>query len=151
MRLAAVFLGSLALLGCATQDADRVANAAQVDSGLQTIVDRIASGNPDVARLSIHAIPSGQSRMLIVASTVAGRIGEPSDAEDMEAARTGRSVVIREAHNLDYTEPVADASGRTTAVVGVTISGATGADAEALLARAKTVAAETAAAVRSAR
>jgi hypothetical protein len=121
------------------------------DPVLQGIVDRVASSHRDVARLSIHALPSGSSQMTIVASTVAGRIGEPSDPEDLDAARTGRPVVIREAHNLDYTESVADASGRASAVIGVTISGAAGASDDALLERAKRVASETADAIRAVR
>ncbi|HYC77490.1 MAG TPA: hypothetical protein VEI02_07665 [Planctomycetota bacterium] len=151
MRWSAVALSALALLGCATDDKKSDNARSVADPALQAIVDRVAGANRDVARLSIHTIPAGSSRLTIVASTVPGRVGEPSDPEDLDASRTGRPVVMREGHNLDYTESVADAPNRTTAVIGVTISGASGMTDDALLDRAKKVAAEVAAAIRAPR
>lgn len=116
----------------------------------QAIVDRIALAHPDVARLTVHAVPEGESDMRIVASTVPGRVGEHSDPEDLLAAETGDPVVMDEAHNVDYTLPVKAESGRTIAVVGVTISGASNSSREALVERARTVAEETATALRNA-
>jgi len=114
----------------------------------QAIVDRVANEHADVARLSIHAA-ARRSGWRIVASTVKGRVGDPSDPEDERAAKSGEPVVLREGRNLDYTLPVRDDSGRTIAIVGLTISGAAGGDEGALLARAKALAEEIAAEIRA--
>jgi hypothetical protein len=121
------------------------------EPAMQAIVDRIAGAHPEVARLSIHAAEDGGPHMRIVASTVAGRVGESSDPEDLLVSRTGEPVEMKEGHNLDYTAPVVDASGRTVAVIGVTVSGASGGSDGARLALAKQIAAEAGAAVLDAR
>ena len=136
----------LGVLSCAAAPAEETV----ASPSLQAIVDRIAAAHPEIARLSIHAVPAGGKELQIVASTVAGRIGERSDPEDLDASRTGRVIEMKEGHNLDYTAPVQDAAGKTMAVVGVTISGAGGTSDEELRVKAKAVAAETAAAIRSA-
>jgi hypothetical protein len=116
----------------------------------QVIVDRTAGENADIARLSIHAVPPETSSLRIVASTVAGRLGEASDAEDVAAFEGGKETVLHEGKNLDYTVPVRDPSGRPLAVIGITISGTAG-DNDAMLARAKQLASEIAGELRTAR
>jgi hypothetical protein len=106
----------------------------------QAIVDATAKKYADVARLSIHAVQSGKEGMRIIASTVSGRVGDPSDPEDVKSVKTGESIVMREGRNLDYTVPVQDDTGRKTMAIGVTISGATSASEATLLERAKEVA-----------
>jgi hypothetical protein len=151
MRPLLCLAASLALLSCSTYEANRVVpRSTAADSSLQAVVDRIAAAHPEVARLSIHAVPAGETGMRIVASTVAGRIGEPSDPEDLDAIRSGQPVVMQEAHNLDYTLAVEGPSGESM-VVGVTISGASGEGREALLDKAQRVAEKTAAALRATR
>ena len=137
----------LGVLACATAAPEDGTGSAS----MQAIVDRIAAARPPDARLSIHAPEPDGGELRIAASTVPGRVGEASDPEDLESSRTGRPVEIKEGHNLDYTVPVKDASGRTLAVVGVTISGASGGSEADLRAKAKAVAAEAAAAIHDAR
>lgn len=140
---ALVALMLLAVLACSATEQEHASSP-----GAQAIVDRIAAAHSELARLTIHAIPRGESKMRIVAASVPGKVGKPSDPEDLEAAKTGRPVELREGRDLDYTCPAQDATGHTLAVIGVLISGASGATDEALRAKAKAIAAETAAAIR---
>jgi iron complex outermembrane receptor protein len=117
----------------------------------QSIVQQVAIENPDVVRLTIHAIATGTSRSRVIASTAAQRLGTWSDPEDLDVMKTGTPVMLEEGGNLDYTAPVTGAGGRTIATVGVTVAGAAGATEDARLARAKAVAAEVSAAVVGAR
>lgn len=116
--LAAILLTVLA--SCAATDSQR---PDAHSSSAQAVVDRFASQHAEIARLSIHAIHPGESRARIIASTVAGRIGELSDPEDVRSLATGEAIVLQEGLNLDYTAPALDAQGRTLAVIGITISG----------------------------
>ncbi len=135
----------LAFASCATPESS--APAASSSAG-QSIVDRFAARYPEIARLSIHAVPAGESSSRIVASTVAGRIGEPSDPEDLRSMKTGEAITLQEGRNLDYTVPVQDPSGRTIAVVGITISGTSGTNNDQL-ARAKELSGLVAAEIRA--
>jgi hypothetical protein len=143
MRIAAALL-LFTLASCATTQSPRASATSPV---AQAIVDRMACEHAEIARLSIHAVPLGQSSARIVASTVAGRLGEPSDPEDVRSLSTGEVVVLREGRNLDDTAPVHDSAGRTLAAIGITISGTAGTG-EAQLARAKQLAEQVAAAIR---
>lgn len=152
MRKMLIPVLTLALVACSTSRGSHAADAARVaDPAMQTIVDRMAAAHAEIARLSIHRMPPGESKMWIVASTTKGRVGEVSDEEDLEAMRTGQPVTMREGHNLDYTEAVQDQAGKTIAVVGVTISGAANRSQDEQMNLAKRVAGETANAIRSAR
>jgi hypothetical protein len=143
MKVLVALLLLFSALSCKTTETKHASSPAA-----QAIVDKLAAAHAEIARLSILAIPKGESKMRIVASTVPGRVGDSADPEDLEAAKTGKPVELREGQNLDYTYPAQDASGRTIAVVGVTISGATGAAREAQLAKAKAIAVEASAAIR---
>lgn len=94
----------VALVACSSpgRESSRAAS-----STAQDIVDRVAGQHAEIARLSI-AVPPGASGARIVASTVSGRIGEPSDPEDVRAMETGEETVLHEGKNLDYTVPVRD-------------------------------------------
>jgi hypothetical protein len=131
-----------AFVSCSTSGAASRSEASSPHA--QEIVDRLADEYPEIARLSIHAVPPGGSELRIVASSVAGRIGEPSDPEDLRSMRSGEPVVMHEGHNLDYTVAVRDGSGSAVAVIGITISGVAGESREARLARARTLADEAA-------
>lgn len=107
----------LALLsfGCqGTPGSDKFAAA-------QQIVDSVAAGYPSLVRLTLHAKPAGSSAMQAVASSVAGKRGQPSDAEDMRAVDSGEETVLEEGENLDVTVPLADAAGKRIAAAGVTL------------------------------
>jgi len=129
--LAALALAALA--SCASTHSTR---SDAHSPAAQAIVDRFAAQHAEIARLSIHALPPGDSSARIVASTVSGRIGELSDPEDVKSLATGEAVVLHEGRNLDHTAPALDAQGRTIAVVGITISGTSGTR-DAQLARAR--------------
>jgi hypothetical protein len=135
----------VALSACVASGSER---AGTPSPKAQAIVDRVANEHADVARLSIHTAVR-RSGWRIVASTVKGRVGDRSDPEDESAAKTGEPVVLSEGRNVDYTLPVRDDSGRTIAIVGLTISGAAGGDQGTLLARAKALAEEIAAEIRA--
>jgi hypothetical protein len=143
--LFATVLAALAACSSPSQDSSGARSATA-----QAIVDRAAGQHAEIARLSIHAIPPGESSPRIVASTVAGRLGEPSDPEDVRALDGGEEIVLQEGKNLDYTMPVRDQAGRTLAVIGITISGTTGGK-DAMLARAKELANELAGELRAAK
>ncbi len=89
----------------------------------QRIVDHVVSQHPDIVRLTIHAVPHGESRSRIVASNVAAKLGAWSDPEDARAMATKEPVTLEEGGNLDYTAPVIDGSGKAIAAVGVTVKG----------------------------
>jgi hypothetical protein len=143
-----LFVSLAALSACAASPESKEPKAAEVSSSsAQVLVDRFANQYPEIARLSIHEKrPDGDWR--IVASTVTGRVGEPSDAEDAQALKTSSPIVMQEGHNLDYTVPVQDEKGRTLAIIGLTITGTAG-DRATLLSRAEQIAVEIAAEIRS--
>ncbi len=89
----------------------------------QRIVEHVAARHTDVVRLTIHAVPSGTARNIVVASSVAAKLGAASDPEDVEAMTSKRAVALEEGGHLDYTAPVLDASGTSIAAVGVTVKG----------------------------
>lgn len=90
----------------------------------QRIVEHVAARHADVVRLTIHAVPSGTARNIVVASSVAAKLGAASDPEDVEAMASKRAVASKEGEHLDYTAPVIDAASRAIAAVGVTVRGA---------------------------
>lgn len=98
----------------------------------------------------MHAVPPDAGGLRIGASTVAGRLGGPSDEEGLDACEGGKETVLHEGENLDDTVPVRGPSGRALAVIGITISGTAGDD-DAMLARAKDLATRVAGEIRTAR
>lgn len=92
-------------------------------SEAQRIVEHVVSQHPDIVRLTIHAVPRGESRSRIVASNVAAKLGAWSDPEDLQAMATNKTLAIEEGENLDFTAPVVDLSGKAIAAVGVTVKG----------------------------
>jgi len=89
----------------------------------QEIVDQTASRHPDLVRLSIHAVPSGEARTRVVASNLPEKLDDWSDPEDLEAIEKKTAVWLEEGENIDYTVPVVDSSGEAIAAVGVTVAG----------------------------
>jgi len=116
----------------------------------QEIVDSVAAKHPELVRLTLHAIPEGKSDCMQIASTAKKRRGKPSDPEDLKALETGREVVLEEDGALDVTVPILMQMGKASAVAGVTLRAEEGANRNALLAKARGIAAELATAVRAA-
>ena len=112
------------------------------------LVERIAARHANVVRLTVHAVPRGETQARAVASTSAAKRGQPSDPEDLESMRTGAEVVLQEGTDLDVTLPMADAAGNRTWVAGVTLRTA-GRSREAVIAEARAIAAELSAAIQA--
>lgn len=128
----------LCLAACATNHV----RASYPDA--QRIVEQLASRHADVVRLTIHAVPRGESRSRIIASNVAAKIGAWSDPEDTQAMETKQPVILEEGQRIDYTAPVLDASGTAIAAIGVLVDGT---DPGAMLSSASQVARELSAAI----
>lgn len=96
--------------------------AADRFGGAQSLVNDTASRHSDVERLSLHAIPSGETRLITIASTDAARRGRRADPEDLDALRYNRSIKMREGKNLDVTVPLIGRSGAPVAIAGITVS-----------------------------
>ena len=116
----------------------------------QEIVDDVAARHPDLVRLTLHAVPAGMTECTQLASTMSERRGKPSDPEDLEALRSGELVVLDEAGAIDVTVPILVERGAPTAIAGVTLRAAAGADRDALVSQARGIAEELATEVRAA-
>jgi hypothetical protein len=112
----------------------------------QKVLDGVAQQHKDLVRLTLHAVPQGKTQCTQLASTVSGRVGKPSDPEDLEAMRTGREVVLEEQGAVDVTVPIIG----NTAVAGVTLRSSAGASRDAVVQQARAIAEELAAAVMAA-
>jgi len=137
------------LVACGSKDKGE--DASTSFAAAQAIVDQIASEHGNVQRLTLHAVPAGKDGCTQVASTLASRRGKPSDPEDLQALETGKEVVLDEAGAIDLTVPIRMVDGKPTAVAGVTMKVQDGADRDALLAEARSVAKALEAAIESAK
>lgn len=108
------------------------------DKAPQTVVGNVAKANPSVTRLTVHCAEDGALKAC--ASTVADKVGKPSDAEDQKAMQTGETVVLEEKGGaLDVTVPICMKDGKATAVCGVTLK-TDGMNREQAVAKAKEIA-----------
>lgn len=113
----------------------------------QALVEGTAARTPNIVRLTIHAIPTGESQCTYIASTALERVGRASDPEDIEAMRTRKTVVKAEGDHADVTVPMFDRMGRAMAVAGITLSNPDGASEQDLVSQAKVIARELSAAI----
>ena len=88
---------------------------------VQAIVNNMVSKHPDLVRLTIHAVPTGEETSRIIACNIKEKIGKPSDPEDLEAMKTGETFVLREGNNLDVTAPIWNKAGKPVAATGITL------------------------------
>lgn len=116
----------------------------------QQVVDRVAGRHPDLVRLTLHAVPEGGKELTQVASTMAERRGKKSDPEDFEAMKSGKVTVLDEAGAVDVTVPILVKAGAPTAIAGVTLKTAPGADRDTAVVRARAIAQELANEIRAA-
>ena len=86
----------------------------------QELVDELAVKHPDLLRIGMHVTPPNKPDNIIIACTVAERIGQKSDPEDLKAMNTGQPVVLKEEENFDVTLPLHDAAGKIIGAVGLT-------------------------------
>lgn len=140
MRIALLIVVAL-LAACASTGGDVPYPEAQ------QLIDRIAAEQTDLVRLTLHAVPTGKTECIQLASTTPERRGKPSDPEDLDAMRTGKEVVLNEPGALDVTVPILAKGGKPTAIAGVTLRSDKMADRDALIQRAKKIADSLAAAV----
>lgn len=107
-----LLLPLFALAGCASTCCDSGCDP-------QAVVEKVARQNPDVVRLTVHCIKDGKATAC--ASTSAAKKGQPSDQEDIQAMRTGETIVLDEGSNLDITVPIQKRDGAYHAACGVTM------------------------------
>lgn len=108
----------------------------------QEIVDTVAAGHESLTRLTLHGVPTGKSELTQLASTMASRRGKPSDPEDLEAMDKGEEVILDEEGAIDVTVPILVKDGKPTAIAGVTLKMAEGANRDALVDEARAIAKE---------
>ena len=113
---------SLTLLFGACEGAPAVATcpASCASPEAQAIVDAVAKEHPEVVRLTVHGKPTGCDKYCAIASTIAAKVCNVSDPEDLEAMSTGKTVVLDEVGTIDVTVPVLKVGPQCTATVGVT-------------------------------
>lgn len=90
-------------------------------SEAQRIVDQIVAKHPALVRLTIHAVPTGETESRIIACNISKKIGKISDPEDLRVMATLQAVVLREGNDLDVTMPILNQAGKAVAATGITI------------------------------
>ena len=109
-------------------------------TGTQAVVESVAKQHPDCVRLTVHSAPPSGGDWCVIASTNSDKLGKPSDKEDIDAMKTGKTVVLDETGAVDVTVPILLKDGKWTATCGVTVKSAAGANREQLVANANTIA-----------
>jgi len=145
MRKIAVTLTLVALSCCAEPPAEEDRFAAA-----QAIVESVVANHPDLMRLTIHAVPTGETTSRIIACNVAKKRGQPSDPEDLQAMKTLKTVILHESEMLDVTAPILDSAGRAIGATGITLNTSESATEEALVEKAHSIARELMEAIRRA-
>jgi hypothetical protein len=137
-------LAALVFTGC-----QGMGGTDQFASAQQTL-QSVAAGYPNLVRLTLHAVPRGETQMKAIASSVADRRNKPSDPEDISAVQSGKETVQEAGDNLELTLPIADANGQRIAAAGVTLE-RNGRSRDELIGDARTIAGQLGAAVRAAK
>jgi len=89
-------------------------------SEAQRLVAQIVAQHPTLMRLTIHAVPTGESENRIIACNIPEKLGQISDPEDLRVMTTKQAVVLREGGNLDVTMPIFNKAGKAIAAAGIT-------------------------------
>lgn len=106
----------------------------------QRVVESVAVLHPECVRLSVHSTPPGGGAKVAIASTSPDKLGKPSDPEDIEAMRSGQTILREEPGALDFTVPIVRRGDTWNAACGVTLAAAAGANRDQLRARAEQIA-----------
>ena len=89
----------------------------------QTLIDKTVAEHPEIVRLTIHAVPSGQTESRIIACNIREKLGKLDDPEDLEVVKTKKAIALKEDNNLDVTAPILDKAGNAIAATGITLRG----------------------------
>lgn len=127
-----------ALLSCLLFSCTATPKAPCVDT--QRVVESVAVLHPECLRLSVHSVPPGGGSRVAIASTDPERLGRPSDPEDLEAMRSGQTIVLDEPGALDVTVPITRRGNVWAAACGVTMRVDAATDRAQLRARAEQIA-----------
>lgn len=100
-----------------------VAPPREAHAEAQQVLVNTAASHTEVVRLTLHAIPAGETELHVMASTLRSRVGTRSDAEDVVAFKGGQEIVLAEGDNTDVTLPIKNSAGKVVAVTGVTVKG----------------------------
>jgi iron complex outermembrane receptor protein len=106
------------------------------NSYAQHLVDSVARLHPELLAIDLHATPAGTTQSTIVASTVAGRVGRPSDADDIAVFRTRQpraEINRRGDQNVEVALPLFDIFKQTIGSVEFTLRYVPGTDEAALI------------------
>ena len=118
---------------------------------VQEVVDQIVVTHARLVRLTVHAVPAGQTESKIIACNIREKIGKTSDPEDIDAMRTRKPVILREGTNLDVTMPILNDAGQVIGATGITFRDDGSGDENELIAEARRIAEEVAAGIQSAK
>ncbi len=108
----------------------------------QDLLERTASRHPELIEFDIHAMPPGAAQSVIVASKNPGRIGKPTDRDDLEVFKTGTPrVEINKVgdNNVEVAVPLEDVTGRAIGTVEMTFPYVAGTDEDALIQKATAI------------
>lgn len=131
----AAFVSSCCSMCCDDAKCEPAASA-------QAAVDSAVGRHADLVRLTIHAVPTGESAARVVATNSDAKRGKPSDPEDLKAFATGETIVLAEGDNVDVTLPLRDSAGAIMAVAGVTLANPKHLPQSEIVAQAQKIAAE---------
>lgn len=105
---------ALVLVGCESKVATQYKEA-------QEIVETIVSSHDGLVRLSIHAIPDGETKSRIIACNVPKKLGMFSHDEDIKAITEKKTTLLHEDNKIDITMPIVNHQGQAVAATGVTL------------------------------
>ena len=116
----------------------------------QALVEKIVAKYPQLVRLTIHAVPTGEKNSRIISCNIRKKLGKPSDPEDLEAINKNKTVVLREGDNLDVTAPICNKAGIPIAATGITLRFKKGEKEDVVVEKAKAIAKELTSAIQNA-
>ena len=137
----------LVFLFCACQT---VPKKAQAFNEAQQLIEQTVAKHPNLVRLTIHAVPTGETVDKIIACNVREKLGKISDPEDIEARTSKKTTVLHEGNNLDVTAPILDKAGQAIAATGITLAIPPNTGEEALVKEAQAIAQELTTAIQTA-
>ena len=137
----------LVFLFCACQTVPKKARAF---NEAQRLIEQTVAKHPHLVRLTIHAVPTGETVDKIIACNVHEKLGKISDPEDIEARTSKKITVLREGNNLDVTAPILDKAGQAIAATGITLAVPPSTGEEVLVKEAQAIAQELTTAIQTA-
>jgi hypothetical protein len=137
MRRAIISSGLLLVLGCsASQGPGRDFRS------VRALIDRTLENHPDIVWLTLHAVPTGQTRCRIVGCNSEEEIGKLSATEDIETMQTKSVTILPEDKVITVIAPILDKSGNAVAAAGITLKRSDSTSEESLVNQARSIARE---------